>query len=113
MISEVPIDITTATADGEISLDVELDGLTYTLRFSFSDASQLWYMSVYLQTNTTVTPIAQGLPVVTRAPLLAGIQVADRPAGELIVTGSIDAGRSDLGSLCKLLYYDASEIEAL
>jgi hypothetical protein len=113
MIFEIPIDITTATADGAISLDVELDGPTYRLQFEYADCAQLWYMSVFLQSNTTSIPIAQGVPVVTRMPLLIDVQVADRPAGELIVSGDRDAGRTDLGTFCTLRYYDADEIAAL
>jgi hypothetical protein len=43
-------------------------------------------------------------------PLLADVQVADRPAGELIFSGDRDAGRDDLGKFVKLLYYDAAEM---
>lgn len=113
MIYEIPIDITTAPTDGEITLDVELDGATYRMQFSYAKCSQLWYLSIFLQTNTTSRPIAHGLACVSGVPLLAEIQVADRPAGELILQGAIDAGRNDLGTFVKLLYYDAAEMEVL
>jgi len=112
MIFEIPIDITTATADGEITFDVELDGPTYTLQLSFCEQSQLWYMNVFLLTNTTSTPIALGVALVVNVPLLINNQLADRPAGELILVGTVDPARTDLGSTCVLRYYDAAEIAA-
>lgn len=113
MIFEIPIDVSDAVADGEVAFDVELDGSTYNLRLSYADSSQLWYMSLFLQADTTPTPIVQGCALVSMLPLLLDVQVDDRPAGELIVIGPVDAGRSDLGSRCKLFYYDAEEIAAL
>lgn len=110
MIFEIPIDITTAAADGEITFDVELDGATYRMQFGYAECSQLWYLSLFLQTNTTSRPIAQGMVCVTGMPILADVQVADRPAGELILAGDRDAGRNELGSFVKLLYYDAAEM---
>ena len=110
MIFEIPIDVSTAPADGEITLDVELDGATYRMQFSYADVTQLWYLSLFLQTNTETRAIAHGLACVTGVPLLADIQVADRPEGELIFQGSVDAGRGELGSFVKLLYYDADEM---
>lgn len=107
---EIPIDISSAAADGEVTFDVELDGATYRMQFGYADCSQLWYLSIFLQTNTTSQPIAQGIACVTAVPLLADIQVADRPAGELILSGDRDAGRDELGTFVKLLYYDADEM---
>lgn len=113
MIFEIPIDITTATADGEISLEVELDGVIYLMHLSYAPCSQLWYLSLFLQSNTTPTPIVQGIAMVSGMPLLADVQVDDRPLGELFISGAADAGREDLGSNCKLLYYDAEAVAAL
>lgn len=113
MIFEIPIDVTTATADGEIALDVELDGVVYRLQLSYAECSQLWYLSIFLQSSTTVTPIVQGIAFVTGAPLLADVQVDNRPPGELIAHGDRDAGRTELGTFVTLRYYDAEEMTAL
>lgn len=113
MISEIPIDVTTATDDGEITFDVELDGTTYQLQLSYAPCAQLWYLSIFLVASGVVTPIAQGLALVTAIPLLIAVQVPDRPAGELMVVGDRDAGREDLGTFCKLRYYDAAELATL
>lgn len=110
MIYEIPIDLSDAVADGEVTFDVELDGATYRMQLSYADCAQLWYLSLFLQTNTTTKPIAQGLACVTGVPLLADVQVADRPGGELILSGDRDAGRDELGSFVRLLYYDAAEM---
>lgn len=110
---EVPISVSDTPTDGEIIFDVELDGATYRLQFSYADCTQLWYLSIFLQTNTATSPIAYGLACVTGVPLLADVQVADRPAGELIFQGATDAGRTDLGTFVKLLYFDADELAAM
>ena len=113
MIFEIPISVTSAPTDGEITLDVELDGNTYRLQFSYAECSQLWYMSIFLQTNTVSQPIAYGLACVTGVPLLADVQVSDRPLGQLIFQGAYDAGRNDLGTFVKLLYYDVAELTTM
>lgn len=113
MIFEIPIDITKTPTDGEITFDVELDGATYRMQFSYADCSQLWYLSIFLQTGTVITPITQGVACVAAVPLLADVQVADRPAGELLLSGDRDPGRDELGSFVKLLYFDAAEMAAI
>jgi len=113
MIYEIPIDVTAAPEDGEITLDVELDGATYRMQFSYAECSQLWYLSIFLQTNTLTRAIAHGIACVVGQPLLADIQVADRPDGELILQGDRDPGRDELGNFVKLLYYDAAEMVAV
>lgn len=113
MIYEIPIDVTTAPTDGEITLDVELDGATYRLQFSYAECAQIWFLSIFLQTNTASQPIVHGIAAVTGIPLLAGVQVPDRPEGQLILEGTRDAGRNDLGSFVKLLYFDAAEMATI
>jgi len=113
MVFEIPIDVTTATADGEITFDVELDGRTYAIQLSWCDSAQLWFMSLFLQSNTTASPIAQGIALVTAMPLLLDVQVPERPPGELLCVGDHDATRTDLGGAVKLHYHDAAEIAAL
>lgn len=113
MIFAIPIDVSTKTPDGEISFAVELDGLTYQLELSYSIAAQLWYLSLFLQVDTTITPIAQGIAFVVGVPLLADVQVEDRPAGEFMLAGAADPGREDIGKASTLYYYDAEELEAL
>lgn len=113
MIFEIPINITSAPTDGEITCDVELDGATYRMQFSYAECSQLWYLSIFLQTNTTSRPITQGIACVAAVPLLADVQVADRPAGELLLSGDRDPGRNELGTFVKLLYFDAAEMAVI
>jgi len=110
MIFEIPIDVTTATADGELTFDVELDGTIYRLQLSYADCAQLWYADIDLVTSTETRSIVDGVAMVTGVPLLAGVQVADRPVGELILAGARDAGRNDLGSYVRLYYYDAEAL---
>ena len=113
MIFEIPIDVTKAIEDGDVTSDVDLDGSTYTLQLTYVDAAQLWFLTLSLHTGDVSSAIARGLAMVSRQPLLSEVQIDGRPAGELIVSGDIDAGRNDLGGSCKLLYYDAAEIAAL
>jgi hypothetical protein len=106
MIFEIPL---TATSEA-YSLDVELDGVTYALDFSFSRRSSLWYLDLYYLDNGARVPVALGLAVLSGYPLLAAVVDTRRPAGELQVQcDGRDPGRDDLGSFAKLFYYDAAE----
>lgn len=113
MIYEIPIDITNAVQDGEVTFEVELDGVVYTMQLSWADCDQSWYMALLLHAGDDVVSIAQGVALATSVPLLLDVQVPDRPAGELMMVGDHDATRTDLGSAVVMRYYDAAEIVAI
>lgn len=95
----------------EFTQSVELDGSTYLLRFSYSERSSSWYLSVYFQQDgTTLVPISEGITVVVNFPLLAGVTHADRPAGEFMVRAAADPNYEQLGTFAELLYCDADEL---
>lgn len=102
----------TADAD-EFTQTVQLDGSTFILAFSFSDRTQLWFLSLYFQDNGVAVPILEGIAVVADYPILAGVTHANRPKGELAVRvsgASRDPGREDLGAAAELIYFEASEL---
>lgn len=113
MIFEIPIDISTAVDNGIVSTDVELDGSIYELMLTFCDAETLWYLDLTQVVGGLKLPVLLGVGLITGYPLLFGCQTDNRPAGELIASGDRDAGRTDVGTYVKLLYYDAEEIAAL
>lgn len=113
MIFEIPINISTAIDNGIVATDVELDGAIYELTLTFCDAEQLWYMDVTQVLGGVKVPVLLGVGLITGYPLLLGCQTDNRPLGELIAVGPRDAGRTDIGTYVKLLYYDAAEIAAL
>jgi hypothetical protein len=108
MISQIPIDVTTAVDDGEITFPVELDGTVYQLSLSYCAAADLWYLSIaYLQGQVSI-PIADSLALVCNVGLISAVQTLNRPPGELLLRGDIDPGRNQL-QFTQLLYYDATE----
>lgn len=98
------------TADADFTSDVSLDGVVFTLAFSYSERSSLWYLSVYLTTDGDPVPIWLGTPMVAGYPLLFGCTHESRPIGELGVDADFDPTQTDLGTFAKLVYYDAAEL---
>ncbi len=108
MIFEIPLDDTKAVDD--FSVNVELDGNTYVLSFSYSANTDRWYMDCAIaRTATDPEPIVSGVCLAAGYPMLAGVTHIDRPAGELVCESQIDPGRNDLGTLARLRYFDAAE----
>lgn len=109
MALKIPI---TSDAD-EFTQSVQLDGSTYVLAFSYSERTQIWYLSLYFQDNGVSVPVLEGAAVVADYPLLAGVTHANRPLGELAVRvfgTSRDPGPDDLGAAAELIYFEASEL---
>jgi hypothetical protein len=107
MIWRIPIVADTT----EFTQSVELDGSTYVLRFSYSERTAVWYMSVYFQQDgTTLVTVAEGVPVLVNFPLLAGNTHANRPLGEFMVRATLDPNLDQLGSFAELLYCDVEEL---
>ena len=109
MIFEIPLKASD-TVDDDFTIDVELDGATFTLEFSYSERSQLWYVSIFLRTDTAPVPILTGRAVTANYPWLIGCTHESRPVGELSVESDRDPGRDELGTYAKLFYFDAEEL---
>lgn len=110
MVFEIPLDSIDADF---IQTATTLDGSTYILDFSWSDRSESWYISVYLQTDGNPTPIVEGVRLSPGWPLMLGVVVDGRPPGELFaldLNGQGDPGRSDLGGRVKLYYFDQESL---
>ena len=60
----------------------ELDGVTYTFRFRWNERGACWHMDL---STLDGTPIAMGVRLVTRFPLLRRNLHPERPPGELVL----------------------------
>lgn len=101
----IPID----SSQEEFRQISSLDGIPYVLEFSWSRRSESWYLDLYLQTDTDPEPISTGMKLTVGWPLLMGNVLDIRPSGELILvdtTDQGDPGRLDLGTRCKLFYFN-------
>lgn len=108
MISEIPLAV--LPSEDDFTVSVELDGRDYVLGFSYSAASDRWYLDCYVtRTADVAEPIVLGVPCCASYPLLAGVTHPDRPAGELQFAAVDDPGRDDLGTFARLYYFDAAE----
>jgi hypothetical protein len=89
----------------EYRFQIDLDGTTYELFFTWNDRAAAWYMDLLgLDGNY----IRSGIKVVTGTPLLARISADDRPFGDIIAIDQegedLDAGLEDLGDRIVLIY---------
>lgn len=94
------------------TFDIELDGSTFRIDLVYNIRVNQWFISIAFRRETSTVPILSGAGLTAGLPILAGTQHPDRPLGDLLVQGSVDPGRMDLGGRCLLLYYDAAEINA-
>jgi hypothetical protein len=91
-----------------------LDGRDYLLTFQWNQREGYWYLDL---ADEEKQPIAMGLKLVARLPLLIRVQHARRPPGEIIcvdlsVDGS-DPALESWGVTHELYYYDAEELGRL
>jgi hypothetical protein len=89
------------------TVDVDLDGEAYTLRFLWSPRAACWLLDVRDDSGIAVV---LGKPCVVGNLLTLGI---GRPAGQLTIIGDRDPQRFDWGTRCKLVYLTAADVEAL
>ncbi len=109
------------TVDASVPESVQvtaLDNVPYELRFSWSDRSEAWYLSVAIQRDgDDPAPILIGVRIVVGYPPLAGLTGPDRPLGEILpvdVSDPLGAGadptRYDLGTRVMLMYVTGAEL---
>lgn len=109
MILLIPL-VAADVSNEDFSIDVALDGTTFTIDLSYSPRSLTWYASVFLTSDTTPVPIQLGAPLVAQWPILAGCTHPSRPLGELVIDADFDPAQADLGAFAQLLYFDAVEM---
>lgn len=92
----------------------ELDGVTYSFRFRWSERASCWHMD--LRTVDDV-PIALSVRLVTGIPLLRRVVKNERPPGELLVLDLVGQDGEcttleDFGSRFGLFYITLTEDES-
>lgn len=110
----IPVDVSSP----ETVQVTNLDQVPYELRFSWSDRSDSWYLSVSIQREgDDPTPILTGVRIAVGYPPLAGLVGPDRPLGEILPIdvsdpngAGTDPTRYDLGTRVVLLYVTGEEL---
>lgn len=90
----------------------DLDGVTYTFRFRFSERDSCWHMDLRTLDDE---PVALSVRLVTGFPLLRRVVSELRPPGQLVmldlVGGDADCTTlEDFGERFGLFYIEASEL---
>ena len=86
------------------SLTCELDGESFIFRARYNTRSEMWYLSIYDETND---PIFEGLALVLGINFFELVTDERLPAGDLRlfrVYGTGECGRNDLNEDCQLVY---------
>jgi hypothetical protein len=103
------IEIPTRSDLKAYEMQLELDGVTYTLGFRFNERLGLWVMDIG---DANENDLLNGIPLLTNVPLTDDYVAEGLPPGRFIcedTTGqSRDAGAEDLGNGVRLLYEEAS-----
>ena len=95
------------------SFQIELDGRTYELEFSWNERDAAWRMAVLdLEGRVLASP----RKVVLVWPLLSRKRSAELPPGEFVAFDStgrnLEPGLGDLGGRVRLLYVEAASLPA-
>jgi hypothetical protein len=94
------------------SLDVSLDGATYSLSFRWNRRDLSWWMGI---ADSAGNEILAPRKMVVDWPLLSRLRKSTFPPGDFIVLDTanlgIDPGRDELGKRIQLVYADAEELE--
>lgn len=93
---------------------IELEGITYTLRFKWNAMNQFWSMDVL---NGNDDPIVFGVKIVTNWNLLEQYSMDDKPKGDIvcqnIVGGMQKIDRDDMSTIAQLIYYAEGELASI
>lgn len=97
------------------TIQVELDGVTFTLAFRWNGRAEAWFFSLM---DAEEQPLAMGRRLVLDFPLLARFRRnrASLPAGQFVAVDTantgVEAGLQDLGTRVQVLYIPAAELAA-
>jgi hypothetical protein len=100
------------STDPHFTVQVQLDGSSYTLELEWLEGAQAWFVSLL---NPTAEPVLSGLKVVVDWPFTWRYRTRGVPPGQLVFLAdgdSVPPGRLDLGSRVKLYYVDAAGVNA-
>ncbi len=108
---ELDIAVSEPNETNAYDLEMELDGITYTLAFKWNRRDESWVMSLFLPDGTM---LASNRKVVLGMPLLRGEIDARLPPGVLMAVDSTatnaEPARDEFGKRVFLAYYDADEV---
>lgn len=77
-------------ADPNYEVTVDLDRVTYRMRYKYNARDQAWYLDLLNQDGS----LARGsIRIVEDFPLLRLMQTLDRPEGEIVVVATQSLGR--------------------
>lgn len=98
------------------TIDVDLDGLRFALRFDYSAREDRYYMSVY---DADGAAVRRGLKVLPNVAMLRLVRVGSRPPSELVFFVPASKGADDepptyeaLGRSVQLSYLTVETLEA-
>lgn len=89
------------------SLQVQLDGATFTIRLIWNVRDSEWYLDLY---DSSQEPVISGHRLVANSLVLLNCVRENRPLGELMALSTqddLDPGLNDLGNRVTLLYQEA------
>ena len=102
------LEIPTNSDSEHFDFEIDLEGVVYTLEFSYNKRRDLWNMSII---DLSGNLLLGNLPLLTDVPLTDQYVDEELPPGRFIMldeTGEQrDAGRNDLGATIKLFYDEA------
>lgn len=94
--------------EGYYSFDVELEGEIYIFYLRYNNRAEKWVISMY---DSNEDPIFQGLYLVLGYDYFNSFYDSRLPSGNLVLVNIESANeeptRDNLGTNCKLLYYEA------
>lgn len=107
----MPVEIPVRSDVLHYEQQIQLDGVTYTLRFRHNSREDAWYMSLYTEDGTA---LAIGVKIVVDFPLAARLTDSRRPSGRFVAVDTSgvqrDPGELDLGDRVKLYYFQEDEL---
>lgn len=91
------------------TLEVDMDGTLYSLRISWNERANCWFMDLYLPTQDASVAVALQCPLVCGYLLTLGVWT-NAPKGQLCVIGERDPQRYDWDGRAKLIYIPLADL---
>lgn len=93
---------------------IQLSGVTYTLKFKWNALNKFWSMDIYLSDNV---PVVVGVKIVNNWNLLEQYSMSNKPLGDILcqsIVGTFEKiTREGMTNASQLVYYEQGELNAL